>query len=297
MASTTIPFIYNNHARAFISFYISKTENNVLHKLKSFAVDKILVFHMSILMLSSEPLKTMFPGGIPRNSFIIIAGKSGSGKSVLLAKIVGSILQLEEPVLYLALDDDPKTVALQLESLKINVIEYVKKGMFFIVDGYSERIRDRDFKSHISVIAKVNPQNIEHVIETLLGIANDMGLESKGLIAIDSLNEFLSFYKVMDLAEHIKVIRANFSKARNIITVATLHTSTPQARELLANIEHNVDGVIIAGKVWYTTQQKVRDVLWRAMVKKLKMTRHNLDWVYYTFSEDGDIRVVRQLQM
>ncbi len=264
--------------------------------LKILLWDKILVFHMSMLIPGLEPLKTMFPEGIPRNSFIVIAGKSGSGKSVLLAKIVGSVLQLGEPVLYLALDDDPKTVALQLENLKIDVIEYVKKKQFFIVDGYSERIRDRDFKSHISVIAKVNPQNIEHVIETLLGIANEMGLESRGLIAIDSLNEFLCFYKTMDLAEHIKVIRANFSKAKNILTVATLHTSTPQARELLASIEHNVDGVIKAEKIWYTTQHKNKAVLWRAMVKKLKITRHNPDWVYYTFSA-GDIEIVHPLQM
>jgi len=238
---------------------------------------------MSMLRFDLEPLKTLFPEGIPRNSFIVVAGEGGSGKSILLSVFAKSILQLGEPVLYLALDDDPKTVVQQLKSLGVDVLEYVKQKLFFIVDGYSFRIRGSEPRLSVSVISKVNPQNIEQVFESLLAIVTDLGIEDRGLIAIDSLNEFLFYYSndVQSLVEYIKNVRANFSKARNVLTIATLHTSTALAKELLSSIEHCVDGIILTERIQQEPSSS-SNVVWRVMVKRMKGVKHNLNWVSYS---------------
>jgi KaiC/GvpD/RAD55 family RecA-like ATPase len=241
--------------------------------------------------LSGELFEYLFPEGIPRNSFIIIAGKGGSGKSVFLISIVKSLLNRGEPVLYMALDDDPKTVIQQISALNFNVVDYVKKGLFFIVDGYSYRIRGEHRKMHVSVIAEVDPQNMQHTINTVITILDENKFIDRGVLVIDSLNEFLSHYKQEELVEYVKDMRANISKARGVTILASLHTSTQVAKDMLNYVEHCVDGVIIARRSSLAETQ----TSFKILIKRMKGVRHQQGWVHYALDEYRELKILHKV--
>jgi KaiC/GvpD/RAD55 family RecA-like ATPase len=239
--------------------------------------------------LSGELFEHIFPEGIPRNSFIIIAGEGGSGKSMLLTSIAKSLLKNGEPVLYTALDDDPKTVVQLFSALNLNVVEYVKRELLFIIDGYSYRVRGEHRKMHVSVIAEIDPHNMHHTISTIIGILDESKIVGRGALIIDSLNEFLSYYKPEELAEYIKDMRANISKVREVVVFASLHTSTQVAKDLLNHIEHCVDGVVIAQRSGVEKGQVTTAVL----VKRMKGLVRKQGWVSYTIDENGELKVLQ----
>lgn len=243
----------------------------------------------NFVKLSGELFEYLFPEGVPRNSFIIIAGEGGSGKSILLVNITKSLLRSGEPIIYLALDDDPKTVVQMFSAFNVNVVDYVKKEQFFIIDGYSYRIKSEHRKMHISVIAEVEPLNIQLTLSTITSVLNENRFTSRGALIIDSLNEFLSNYKPEELAEYIKDLRANVSKAREVMVFASLHTSTQKAKDLLNYVEHCVDGILILKRGNLEAGQSFLMVL----VKRIKGVRSPQEWVYYTIDESKELRVLR----
>ncbi len=247
------------------------------------------MYNEEYVMLSGELFSSLFPLGVPRSSFIVVCGDEGSGKSLFLVAMVKSLLLSGEPVLYVSVDDDPATVAHQFSSLGVNVLEFVKRGTFFIVDGFSYRVREeKRRRMHVSVIGHIEPQNIRMAIDLLLKILEENGFNGRGALVIDSLNEFLSYNTVDEVVEGVKDLRANVSKARAVLVIASLHTTTPQAKDLLQSISHFVDGVI-----YMERRVEGEKPVFRVFVRRLKGAVHNLKWVEFYLGEDKELRIAR----
>ncbi|MEM1694955.1 MAG: RAD55 family ATPase [Ignisphaera sp.] len=225
-------------------------------------------------------LDTLLPNGIPRNSFIIIAGPGGTGKSFLVVNIAKQFLLRNEPAIYITFDEDPLTVASIVSSIGVDVYKYLGSRLFMIIDGYSFRIKDREGKMHIAVVEEVDPQNTEQVFYTVIQIVDRTNIKGKGLIIIDSLNEFLSYYEHHRVAEFIKNFRANIAKYRGILTLAILHTSTDKAKQLLTLVEHIADGIILVDKVF-----KDSTIVKSVMIQRMKGVEHKLVRLEYTSIE------------
>jgi len=241
--------------------------------------------------LNIELFDNVLPEGVLRNSFIVLSGKGGAGKSLLLICIAKIFLDNGEPVFYLALDDDPITIIKQFHLLDVNISEYVKKGLFYIIDGYSFRIRGKKEKMHLSVIEEVDPQNMNQVLNACIKVLDEQNIANRGMFIIDSLNEFLSFYDINKAIEFIKNFRANISKARNIIVMSILHTSSKIAEDFLSLIEHIIDGIILTETVVQTHPSNiVYTPLRQLLVKKMKGVPHSTNWTLYTI-EKGNIKI------
>ncbi len=240
-----------------------------------------------------EPLDSILPDGVLRNSFIVFAGKSGTGKSLLLIGIARGLLMNGEPVIYFALDDDPITIVKQFQLFDINVNEYIKKELFYIIDGYSFRIRGKKEKMHISVIEEVDPQNLSQVINTCIKVLDDLNIVNKGLLIIDSINEFLMIYEVNKAIELIKNLRANISKARNVIVLTSLHTSSKNAKSFLTLIEHIADGIILTKTIVKPSISSTEHTILRQLlVRKMKGVPHYVKWIPYTIEKSSIKSVV-----
>ncbi|MEM1541108.1 MAG: RAD55 family ATPase [Ignisphaera sp.] len=225
-------------------------------------------------------LDTLLPNGIPRNSFIVIAGPGGSGKSFLVINIAKQFLLRNEPAIYVTFDEDPLTVASITSSVGVDLYKYLGDKLFMIIDGYSFRIKDREGKIHVAVIEEVDPQNTEQVFYTVMQTVDRVNIRGRGVIVIDSLNEFLSYHEHYRVAEFIKNLRANIAKYRGILTLAILHTSTDKAKQLLTLVEHVADGIILAERVI-----KDNTVVKSVVIQRMKGAEHKLTRLEYTSIE------------
>ncbi len=238
--------------------------------------------------LGVDVLNYVLPQGVPRNSFILLAGEGGSGKSVLVLHIAKSFLERGEPVVYITLDDDPVTIVSQFTSFGIDVAKHVDEGRLLIVDGFSFRIRGRKEKLHEAVVEEVDPQQPDNVLYTLIKLLDDHGVKSRGIVILDSLNEFLSYQDPIKVVEFIKNIRANISKTRNVIVIAVLHTSTEELKKLALSIEHLVDGVMITETVvQHPVAGEIPLALRQLLVRKMKGVSHRVNWTLFTIDREG----------
>jgi len=78
----------------------------------------------------------LLPQGVPVGSVIGITGPPGMGKTMLISICIKAALECNETVIYIALDDDPHTVASELESIEIDISKAINKGKFLIIDCY-----------------------------------------------------------------------------------------------------------------------------------------------------------------
>ncbi len=245
------------------------------------------------LIIENDLIKYILPKGVPRNTFMIISGAGGSGKTVLVNSIASSILAVNEPVVYVDFDDDPLTTIEQFKSFNVDIDKYVKNNLFYIIDGYTYLFKKERRRLHESVVAEVDPKDIDNTIYTILKILDEKNIVKKGVVIIDSLNEFLNYHDPSRVLELVKILRANVSKLRSVVTIATLHTSTNYYAEFLNSIEHLVDGILTTEViVQHPLMGELPIPLRQVLVKKMKNTPHRISWTMYTIDSEG-IKIVR----
>lgn len=239
---------------------------------------------------SQDLFKYLFPAGIPRNSFIVIAGEGGSGKSVILSHIVKDVLSYGEPVIYVSMDDDPFTVIQQLKSFRVAVDEACAERRFVIIDGFSYLLAGPPSArkpKNPCVAEEVHPERPDSIISSLLKTADSLGLSNHGAVLLDSLNEAMITLDQARFVSFVKSIRANIAKARGVLTVATLHTSTSSLKEYLLVVEHLVDGIIETSSIPPEVSQHIPIFVRGLVVKKMKGTPHKQGLVLFGIDEEG----------
>lgn len=242
---------------------------------------------------TQDLFKYILPDGIPRNSFVVIAGEGGSGKSVIIAHLVKDFLAGGEPVVYVTLDDDPETVLNQLISFSVDVEKHCSSRQLTIVDGFSYLVKSR--KPGFCVEEEVNPENPDTVISALSKITERYGISGRGLVVIDSLNEVMVLLDPTRFLVFAKSLRANFAKSRGILTITTLHTSTSSFKEYLLTIEHLVDGLLETASVPGEIAQQIPIFVRQIAVKKMKGVDSRPGWVLYGIDHEGMKPVVLRI--
>lgn len=230
-----------------------------------------------------EPLDLGAPEGLLRTSTVLVAGESGTGKSALIAHIAANFMFRGEKCVYVALDDSPESFVEQLESFRWPGRDFLDKGQLYIIDGYTYTTG----KYLASAYSKksVNVQKIDELAYSILSSVEELGLESSGVLVIDSLNDLFYFHDMSKIVMLIKSVRAHVSKLRRVLSFIVLHTDTEEMIELEKNIEHLFDGVI------YTRinedLRKIGIPLKEILVKKLRGVPTNPFWIPYAVTSSG----------
>ncbi|MEM4487177.1 MAG: ATPase domain-containing protein, partial [Desulfurococcaceae archaeon] len=240
---------------------------------------------MTHFTFNQDLFKYILPSGIPRNSLVVLTGEGGSGKSVILAHIVKDAILNNETVVYVALDDDPQTVVNQLSSFGLNAVELCSKKQLIILDSYSYLSRTK--RPHQCVEEEISPDNPDGIITSLNKVVEKYKINESGLIALDSLNEVMILLDPTRFVLFIKSLRANFAKARSILTIATLHTSTEGFKEYLLTIEHLVDGILETASLPGEIAQQVPIFIRQISVRKIKGSQGRQGWILYGIDSEG----------
>lgn len=241
-------------------------------------------------MFSQDLFKYLFPSGVPRNSFIVVSGEGGSGKSVILAHMVRDVLSAGEPVVYVSMDDDPITVLQQLRSFRVDVESACSERRLALVDGFSYLLSTTPATRrprHPCVVEEVTPEKPDTLVSTLLRTIDSLGLSNRGAVVLDSLNESMIVLDLSRFVTLVKTLRANIAKARGVLTIATLHTSTSGLKEYLLMIEHLVDGIIETSSIPPEVSQHIPIFVRGLVVRKMKGTTHKQGLVLFGIDEEG----------
>ncbi|MGB9728527.1 MAG: RAD55 family ATPase [Thermoprotei archaeon] len=228
------------------------------------------------------PIDLGAPEGIPRNSLILLSGSAGTGKTALLCNLAMNFMLNNEPIIYVTLDDDSLSVIKVFESFGWNLPEYIGKGLFKLIDGFSFRLGT--YKQPNPFITKeVRPDNTLSIINAILELSEN--INNKGLVILDSLNELMFTLDMRGILDFVRTLRAIVSKGKNIITLVTLHVTTEALAELKNNLEYLVDGIIDTRID--PNLQELGIPIKQMMIKKLRGAPTNPVWIPYVILNDG----------
>ncbi|NHI92499.1 MAG: hypothetical protein EAX96_08340 [Candidatus Lokiarchaeota archaeon] len=205
-------------------------------------MSKMVPFKIEFIPTFNEAIDKLIDNGIPRNSFILINGEPGTGKSAVLCEMIYRRLKAGEPVILLVLQNSPISVIQRFLGLGWDVLPFIGKGLFKIIDCFSFRMLDSENPIKMSVanelvMAKISeeiiippdPLDFQSILLTIKSVLQKLdksitgGDSSKilgGILAIESLTELLTIQQQDKVLEFVKTIRARLCKERFMQVIA-----------------------------------------------------------------------------
>jgi len=173
-------------------------------------------------------LDASLPQGFPRNAFVLVAGEPGTRDRALGAELAWRALQRGEPVVFVSFQEPPSAVVQQFLTLEWNVIPYLERGQFHIVDCFTYRLDDRDrmfdrmgeWNAYLSDVAREatttvrDPSDINEIGNKLDNALEDRGMVDDGIVIVDSLTELGTLVQPVQAYDFVKDIRADVCKGR-----------------------------------------------------------------------------------
>jgi KaiC/GvpD/RAD55 family RecA-like ATPase len=82
-------------------------------------------------------LDEILRGGIPRRNLVLLAGGPGTGKTILGQQFLYHGLMNNEPGIYVALEEHPVQVRINMQQFGWDIRKYEERGEFAIVDAFT----------------------------------------------------------------------------------------------------------------------------------------------------------------
>ena len=121
-------------------------------------------------------------GGFPKRNVVLLAGGPGTGKTIFgMQYLWAGISQYDEPGIYVALEEHPVQVRINMEQFGWDVRPYEENGKFAVVDGFTAGIGEAAKREKYVVRAPDDVQTLVDVIRTAI---RDIGAER---VVVDSV--------------------------------------------------------------------------------------------------------------
>jgi len=121
-------------------------------------------------------------GGFPKRNVVLLAGGPGTGKTIFgMQYLWAGISQYDEPGIYVALEEHPVQVRINMEQFGWDVRKYEEEGKFAIVDGFTAGVGEAAKREKNVVRAPDDVQSLVDVIRTAI---RDIGAQR---VVVDSV--------------------------------------------------------------------------------------------------------------
>ncbi|KYC45488.1 MAG: hypothetical protein APG12_01040 [Candidatus Methanofastidiosum methylothiophilum] len=221
--------------------------------------------------------------GIPRDSFIVLLGEGGTGKSAILGELCYNFLKKGEPVIYVALDNSPPSVFSDIKSLGWDLTPFCEKGLLRFLDCYSFRMKADYDEKCVTVLRE--PDDLPNFTDKLVSLMDELKMNDNGVVLIDSLTELMTLSDPSQVVESIKNWRARGSKERNVLFVSTLHYGLKAFEGFADVFDYIVDGII---DLRYDPTYMASDILLKQIrIRKIKGSDHYTNWVNFVIQKGG----------
>lgn len=234
------------------------------------------------------------PQGLPRNSFVLLSGSSGTRDTALLSELVWRALQRDEPAVVVTFTEPPISVVEQFLSLDWNILPYLEDGQVHILDCFTYRVSERgrmfermnEWNRHLRRITQDvtqtirDPSDASELQNKLDNCMEGLGMSDRGIVAIDSLTEFGTLVQPVQAYNFVKDIRADICKGR-FVPVFAGSTYTGNEEMFPHDLGYAVDGVVdleLDGSI-------VKDTLLKRLrIRKMSGVLAIPEWITYEFT-------------
>ncbi len=206
-----------------------------------------------------QGLDRLIQGGFPRGSVNLVAGPAGSGKTLLALEFAyNGASSYEEPVIYLALEENRGSVARVMEGFDMNLESLEEAGRFILVDlGAIRAGSSRDGLA-------VGLQELEDFLKSCIGSTRARR------VVVDSLSAVgLRYRSLPELREELFAFTRFL---RDTEVTSLLITEAPETGRLTRfGVEQ-----FLADSFLYLGLDEVKGELRRTLtVRKMRFTRHD----------------------
>ncbi|MGC9181992.1 KaiC domain-containing protein [Thermogladius sp.] len=128
-----------------------------------------------------ERVKTGIPGfdeilngGIPKRNVVLLSGGPGTGKTIMASQFLWNGLQMGEPGVYVALEEHPVQVRVNMKQFGWDVKQYEQQGVFAVVDAFTGGIGEAAKREKYVVKDPTDVGELVDVVKTAIKDVNAM---------------------------------------------------------------------------------------------------------------------------
>ena len=89
-------------------------------------------------------------GGIPERNVVLLSGGPGTGKTIFSQQFLWNGLQMDEPGIYVALEEHPVQVRQNMAQFGWDVKKYEEEGLFAMIDAFTAGIgKSKEYEKYI----------------------------------------------------------------------------------------------------------------------------------------------------
>jgi len=173
------------------------------------------------------------------------------------AELAWRALQRGEPVVVVTFLEPPVSVVQEFVTLEWNVLPYLESGQLRFVDAFTHRMDDRelwadrldDWNRHLAKFCEPatsrvrDPSDVDELSHRIDDALETLDMEDRGIVVVDSLDEFGSHVQPVQAYRFLKDLRATVCKGRFVPVYASATVSS-NGEGFPHDLEYMVDGIV-----------------------------------------------------
>ncbi|HIQ04004.1 MAG TPA: KaiC domain-containing protein [Desulfurococcales archaeon] len=220
-----------------------------------------------------ERVKTGIPGmdeilhgGIPKRNVVLLSGGPGTGKSIFGQQFIYYGLQHGEPGVYVALEEHPVQVRINMSQFGWDVRKYEEKGLFAMVDAFTGGIGEAAKRERFVVR---DPTDVGLLVDVLKEAIRTVGAV-RGVI--DSVSTL--YLTKPAVARNVVMQLKRVLSGLGVTSILVSQVSVTERGFGGPGVEHAADGIIRLDLDEVGGELKRSLIVWKMRGTSHSMRRH-----------------------
>lgn len=220
-----------------------------------------------------EKLKTGIPGfdeilygGIPKRNVVLLSGGPGTGKTIFGQQYLWNGLQAGEPGVYVALEEHPVQVRINMRQFGWDVRKYEQEGTFAIVDAFTAGIGEAAKREKYVVR---DPTDVGLLVDVLREAIRDTGAQR---VVVDSVSTL--YLTKPSVARSVVLMLKKVLSGMGTTSILVSQVSVTERGFGGPGVEHAADGIVRLDLDEYNGELIRSLIVWKMRGTKHSMKRH-----------------------
>ncbi|MHA1594623.1 MAG: KaiC domain-containing protein [Candidatus Baldrarchaeia archaeon] len=206
-------------------------------------------------------------GGFPKRNVILLAGGPGTGKSIFGMQFLwAGVSQFNEPGIYVALEEHPVQVRINMQQFGWDIRPYEEAGMFAVVDGFTGGVGEAAKREKYVVRS---PDDVQSLIDVLRAAIRDVNAER---VVIDSVTTLYLTKPVV--ARNTVMLLKRVLSGTGCTSILVSQVSVTDRGFGGPGVEHAADGIIRLDLEEVKGELKRSLIVWKMRGTAHSMKRH-----------------------
>lgn len=237
---------------------------------------------MQLISTGVKGLDELLGGGLPKGKCILVVGSPGAGKTILQMQFLISGAKTDERGLYVAMDETPEQVKVNLSSFGWDIEELEKTGKILFLDATMLRqagIRRSNALTSSKFEDSEPRMSVRFLVETITKIVKEEDIQR---IAVDPVTSIVLRYD-----EQFKKRRALLTFFDSLINSNCTSLVSTELRTGMLNRSFQLEEFLSQGVILMHTMVHAGTVVRAIQVEKMRGIAHDAQLRPYQITSKG----------